>query len=347
LPRENKNALTRIPSDPAKAGEASTSSDADRNLTKSKAVVPIRVDPFLSGSDSLVALSAFIRVHPLSCRPPSNDMPRPKKHFGQHFLHDRSVIERIVAAIAPKPGDRIVEIGPGEGALTLPLLRAAGRLTAIELDRELIEPLRARAAGVGELEVIQADVLKTDLGALAGAARLRLAGNLPYYVSSPILFHCLDFADAIADMHFMLQKEVVERMAAQPGGKVYGRLSVMLQLACRVEPLLRVAPGAFRPPPKVDSAVVRLVPLPAAKRPDAPIALAIENVVRAAFGQRRKTLANALRGLADPDLIRAAGIDPGVRAENVPPQGFAALAREVASANLQGGTKLADNAGAP
>jgi 16S rRNA (adenine1518-N6/adenine1519-N6)-dimethyltransferase len=274
-------------------------------------------------------------------------MPRPKKHFGQHFLHDRSVIERIVAAIAPKPGDRIVEIGPGEGALTLPLLRAAGRLTAIELDRELIEPLRARAAGVGELEVIQADVLKTDLGALAGAARLRLAGNLPYYVSSPILFHCLDFADAIADMHFMLQKEVVERMAAQPGGKVYGRLSVMLQLACRVEPLLRVAPGAFRPPPKVDSAVVRLVPLPAAKCPDAPIALASENVVRAAFGQRRKTLANALRGLADPDLIRAAGIDPGVRAENVPPQGFAALAREVASANLQGGTKLADNAGAP
>jgi 16S rRNA (adenine1518-N6/adenine1519-N6)-dimethyltransferase len=166
-------------------------------------------------------------------------------------------------------------------------------------------------------------------------------------VSSPILFHCLDFADAIADMHFMLQKEVVERMAAQPGGKVYGRLSVMLQLACRVEPLLRVAPGAFRPPPKVDSAVVRLAPLPAATRPDASLAPAIENVVRAAFGQRRKTLANALRRLADPDQIRAAGIDPGVRAENVPPQGFVALARRVASTNLQGGTKLADNAGAP
>ncbi|HET7611651.1 MAG TPA: 16S rRNA (adenine(1518)-N(6)/adenine(1519)-N(6))-dimethyltransferase RsmA [Rhodanobacteraceae bacterium] len=274
-------------------------------------------------------------------------MPRPKKHFGQHFLHDRSVIERIVAAIAPKPDDCIVEIGPGEGALTLPLLRAAGHLTAIELDRELIGPLRERAAGVGELEVIQADVLTTDLGALAGNGRLRLAGNLPYYVSSPILFHCLGFVDAIADMHFMLQKEVVERMAAQPGGKVYGRLSVMLQLACRVEPLLRVPPGAFRPPPKVDSAVVRLTPLPEAERPAAAVAPAIETMVRAAFGQRRKTLANALHKLADPDVIRAAGIDPRVRAENVPPQGFVALARLAASANLQGGTKLADNAGVP
>lgn len=272
-------------------------------------------------------------------------MSRPKKHFGQHFLHERGVIERIIAAIAPKPGDRLVEIGPGEGALTLPLLRAAGRLTAIELDAELIEPLRARAAGVGGLEIIHADILKTDLAALAGDDKLRLAGNLPYYVSSPILFHCLGFVDRIADMHFMLQKEVVDRMAATPGGKVYGRLSVMLQLVCKVEPLLRVAPGAFRPPPGVDSAVVRLTPLPVPQRPEPALAPTIEAVVRAAFGQRRKTLANSLRGLLDADAIRRAGIDPRARAESVPPQGFVALARGAETANLQVGPKLADNAG--
>lgn len=272
-------------------------------------------------------------------------MPRPKKHFGQHFLHERGVIERIVAAIAPRPGDRIVEIGPGEGALTLPLLRAAGRLTTIELDAELIEPLRARAAGAGELEVIHADVLKVDLTALAYGGKLRLAGNLPYYVSSPILFHCLAHAAAITDMHFMLQKEVVDRMAAAPGSKVYGRLSVMLQLACRVESLLRVAPGAFRPPPKVDSSVARLTPLPPAQQPDPALAPTIDAVVRAAFNQRRKTLANALRGLLDAGAIRAAGIDPRARAENVSPEGFAALARQAHSAGLQVAPKLAHNDG--
>jgi 16S rRNA (adenine1518-N6/adenine1519-N6)-dimethyltransferase len=271
-------------------------------------------------------------------------MPRPKKHYGQHFLHERGVIERIVAAIAPQPGERIVEIGPGEGALTLPLLRATGHLTAIELDTELIEPLRERAAALGELEVIHADVLKVDLTALARAGKLRLAGNLPYYVSSPILFHCLAHADAIADMHFMLQKEVVDRMAAEPGSKVYGRLSVMLQLACRVEPLLRVAPGAFRPPPKVDSAVVRLVPLPISQRPDAYLARAIEIVVRAAFGQRRKTLSNALRGLLPAEAIHGAGIDPRARAESVAPRGFVALAQQVDRTGLQPAPKLADNA---
>ncbi len=273
-------------------------------------------------------------------------MPRPKKHYGQHFLHERSVIGRIVAAIAPQPGDRLVEIGPGEGALTIPLLEAAGRLTAIELDRELIEPLRARAAGIGALEVIHADVLDVDFTALAQGGKLRLAGNLPYYVSSPILFHCLAHADAIADMHFMLQKEVVDRMAAAPGGKTYGRLSVMLQLACRVEPLLRVAPGAFRPPPGVDSMVVRLTPLPAAQRPDPALTCHIEAVVRSAFGRRRKTLANALSGLLDADAIRAAGIDPGARAETVPPPGFVTLARHAATAGLPADAEVVDNAGA-
>ena len=268
----------------------------------------------------------------------------PKKRYGQHFLHERGVIERIVAAIAPRPGDRIVEIGPGEGALTLPLLRAAGRLTAIELDGELIAPLRVRAAGVGELDVIHEDVLKVDLTSLADGGKLRLAGNLPYYVSSPILFHCLAHSGAIEDMHFMLQKEVVDRMAAAPGNKVYGRLSVMLQLACGVEPLFRVAPGAFRPPPKVESAVVRLTPLPPGSRRDPALARAIDAVVRAAFNQRRKTLANALRGLLDADAIRAAGIDPRARAENVAPDGFVALARHADPASLQVGPKLLDNA---
>ncbi len=270
---------------------------------------------------------------------------RPKKRYGQHFLHERGVIDRIVAAIAPRPGERIVEIGPGEGALTLPLLQVAGRMTVIELDADLIEPLRARAAGVGELEIIHADVLKVDLTALANGDKLRLAGNLPYYVSSPILFHCLEYAGAIADMHFMLQKEVVDRMAAESGSKVYGRLSVMLQLACKVEPLLRVAPGAFRPPPKVESAVVRLLPLPIKQRPGSHLARAIETVVRAAFGQRRKTLSNALRGLLDAEAIRAAGIDPRARAESVPPQGFVALARKLGPDGLQAGPQLADNAG--
>lgn len=268
---------------------------------------------------------------------------RPKKHFGQHFLHERSVIERIVAAIAPQPDDRIVEIGPGEGALTLPLLRAAGQLTAIELDGELIEPLRARAVDAGKLAIIHADILKTDLTALAGGGRLRLAGNLPYYVSSPILFHCLAHAAVIADMHFMLQKEVVDRMAAAPGSKVYGRLSVMLQLACRVEPLLRVAPGAFRPPPKVESAVVRLIPLPTADRPPSTLATSIDAVVRAAFNQRRKTLSNSLRGLLEADVMRAAGIDPQARAETIAPSGFVALAQHVYKASLQVGGNLAHN----
>jgi 16S rRNA (adenine1518-N6/adenine1519-N6)-dimethyltransferase len=254
-------------------------------------------------------------------------MSRPKKHYGQHFLHERGIIERIVAAIDPKPGERIVEIGPGEGALTLPLLDKAHALTAIELDDELIEPLREKAQAHGKLTILHADVLETDLAALAGDKKVRLAGNLPYYVSSPILFHCLDHARAIQDMHFMLQKEVVDRMAAAPGSKTYGRLSVMLQLACTVEPLLRVPAGAFRPPPKVESAVVRLIPRPESQLPEVPLMPAIANIVRAAFGQRRKTLANALSGTLDADAIRAAGIDPRARAETLDPQQYVVLAR--------------------
>src|SRR3954463_5884638 len=205
----------------------------------------------------------------------------PRKRFGQHFLHDQGILRKIVLAIAPERGDNIVEIGPGEGALTLPLLRELGRLTAIELDRDLVPRLRAAAAGIGDIEIINADVLTVDLSALAERGPLRIVGNLPYNISSPILFHCIDHIDAIRDMHFMLQKEVVERMAAAPGSKVYGRLSVMLQLACRVDPLLSVPAGAFRPPPKVESAVVRLTPRAVAERTFGDAAL-LARVVKAA-----------------------------------------------------------------
>ncbi len=253
-----------------------------------------------------------------------------KKRFGQHFLHDQNLLRRIVQAIDPKPGERVVEIGPGEGALTLPLLRALGRLTVIELDRDLIPRLHAAAEGVGELDIVHADVLGVDFTALAGDAPLRVVGNLPYNISSPILFHCIDHIDAIRDMHFMLQKEVVDRMAATPGSKVYGRLSVMLQLACRVDPLLEVPPSAFKPPPKVDSAVVRLVPRPARERPAADAAT-IARVVKAAFGQRRKTLSNALHGVLDAARIESAGVDPKTRAEQLPPAAFVQLAQAVAA----------------
>lgn len=253
---------------------------------------------------------------------------RTKKSLGQHFLHDRGVVERILRALDPKPGERIVEIGPGAGALTFPLLDRHGELTAIEFDRDLLLPLADAAAKHGRLTIIHADALSVDFTALAGGTPLRVVGNLPYNISSPILFHLLDHAGAIRDMLFMLQKEVVDRMAAEPGGKVYGRLSVMLQAACTVEALFDVPPGAFRPPPKVDSAVVRLRPR-AATGIDDPAVFA--NVVKAGFGQRRKTLRNALDSLCDEDLIRASGIDPGTRAEQVPVDAWIALGNRLAA----------------
>ncbi|WP_420007840.1 16S rRNA (adenine(1518)-N(6)/adenine(1519)-N(6))-dimethyltransferase RsmA [Xanthomonas sacchari] len=248
-----------------------------------------------------------------------------KKSLGQHFLSDRHYIDSIVRAVDPKPGDRLVEIGPGQGAITFPLLRRHGQLTVIEFDRDLIAPLTAAAAGVGELTILNRDVLSVDFAALAEGARIRLVGNLPYNISSPILFHALDHAAAIADMHFMLQKEVVDRMAADPGSKVYGRLSVMLQAYCEVTSLFVVPPGAFRPPPKVDSAVVRLVP-----RPPQTVGIAdpkrFADVVRAAFGQRRKTLRNALNGVCDAAQFEAAGVRPDARAEQLEVADFVRLA---------------------
>jgi 16S rRNA (adenine1518-N6/adenine1519-N6)-dimethyltransferase len=251
---------------------------------------------------------------------------RARKRFGQHFLHDPGVIARIVAAIDPRPGERLVEIGPGLGALTLPLLDRAGRLEAVEIDRDVIPRLAARARGHGELVIYEADALSFDFAALRGAGpKLRLCGNLPYNVSTPLLFHLLESHAAVADMHFMLQKEVVARMAAAPANKTYGRLTVMLAAQCSVERLFDVGPGAFRPPPRVHSAIVRLVP-----HARAPFRVAdparFAAVVAAAFGQRRKTLRNALSGVVDPDGFAAAGVDPGRRAETLQPSEFARLA---------------------
>lgn len=252
---------------------------------------------------------------------------RPRKRFGQHFLHDPAVIARIITAVAPAPGDRLVEIGPGEGALTLPLLERGIPLTVIELDRDLAARLAARPEAGSLLTVVQGDALKVRLADLAAPGeRLRLVGNLPYNVSTPLLFCFIAQASHIRDMHFMLQREVVERMAASPGSGAYGRLTVMLAAACRVEHLFDIGPGAFRPPPRVWSSVVRLEPWPEPPF-EVPDAARFAEVVRRAFGQRRKTLRNALAGLVDEDAIRAAGCDPGVRAETLPPAAFARLAQ--------------------
>jgi 16S rRNA (adenine1518-N6/adenine1519-N6)-dimethyltransferase len=249
----------------------------------------------------------------------------PRKRFGQHFLHDPSVIGRIIAAVDPRPGEHLVEIGPGRGAITAGLLAAAGRLDAVELDRDLIEPLTTRFAAAG-LRLHQADALRFDLGALVPSGeRLRLVGNLPYNISTPLLFRFLDQADCLADMHLMLQREVAERITAEPGSKVYGRLSVMVQAWCRAELLFLIRPGAFLPPPKVDSAFLRLVPHRPLPHPiDAPDSFA--RLVAQAFSQRRKTLRNCLKGLISPERLAALGVDPGARAEELSVETFVRLA---------------------
>jgi 16S rRNA (adenine1518-N6/adenine1519-N6)-dimethyltransferase len=262
----------------------------------------------------------------------------PKKNLGQHFLTDRHVIDQIVRAVDPRPGDRLVEIGPGQGAITFPLLRKHGELTVVEFDRDLITPLMEASEGVGRLTIIHKDVLQVDFSRLAGdEGPLRLVGNLPYNISSPILFHALEHAGAVRDMHFMLQKDVVDRMASEPGSKVYGRLSVMLQAYCTVEALFDVPPAAFRPPPKVDSSVVRLVP-----RPEESIGIAdralFERVVREAFGQRRKTLRNALQLTCTGADIEAAGLRPDARAEQLHVSEFVQLAAHIGSLHPGGVT---------
>lgn len=252
-----------------------------------------------------------------------------RKRFGQHFLHDPHVIARIIAAVAPLPDEHLVEIGPGLGAITVPLLRACGQLSAVELDRDVIPHLRAATAGLGTLDILEADALTVDFSALRHDQRpLRLVGNLPYNISTPLLFHFLEAAAHIRDMHFMLQKEVVERMAAGPGEADYGRLSVMLQARLKVVPLFEIGPGAFRPPPKVDSAIVRLVPLPEPRVPAA-LQAAFAEVVRLAFAQRRKQLRNTLKTVLAADAIEAAGVDPAARAETLDLAAYVRLAEAI------------------
>jgi len=249
-----------------------------------------------------------------------------RKRFGQHFLHDPAVIRRIVASIAPLPGERIVEIGPGRGALTWALLEPAGELDVIEIDRDLARSLREDPRGGGKLRVHVEDVLGADFGRLRGSGpQLRIVGNLPYNISTPVLFHLLTYRHAIRDMHFMLQREVVERMAASPGGKDYGRLTVMLAAYAQVESLFEVGPGAFKPPPKVWSAVVRLRPS-AQPRFEIGSDGALRAVVTAVFSHRRKILRNGLKGLLSDDDIRSCGVDPTARPETLAPAELGRLA---------------------
>jgi 16S rRNA (adenine1518-N6/adenine1519-N6)-dimethyltransferase len=254
-----------------------------------------------------------------------------RKRFGQNFLHDNYVIDQIVTVIGPQKDQHMVEIGPGLGALTEPVCELVDALTVIELDRNLTARLRTHPFMASKLTIIEADALKYDYSQLLSDDKpLRIFGNLPYNISTPLMFHLFSFANKVQDMHFMLQKEVVNRLAASPGNKSYGRLSVMAQYHCQIIPVLQVPPGAFNPPPKVDSAVVRLVP-----HQQKPVSLINEDtlhkVCAQAFNQRRKTIRNSLKeSLSEQQLIDL-DINPELRAENLSLEQYAKIANAVDS----------------
>jgi 16S rRNA (adenine1518-N6/adenine1519-N6)-dimethyltransferase len=251
-----------------------------------------------------------------------------RKRFGQHFLHDQGVIRRIVGAVAPAPGQRLVEVGPGRGALTWDLLERTHSLDVIEIDRDLARELKENARATPGLRVHVQNVLDTDFLKLRGdGPPLRIVGNLPYNISTPLLFHLLAQQGAIADMHFMLQKEVVERITAQPSTKEYGRLTVMIAASAQAEALFDVGPGAFSPHPKVWSAIVRLLPTPG-PRFDIGEAGVLRSLVTTAFSQRRKTLRNGLKSLLSAQQIEDCGIDPQLRPETLTPAQFGLLAAQ-------------------
>ncbi len=254
---------------------------------------------------------------------------RARKRFGQHFLTDPGVIDEIIRSIHATKDDIVVEIGPGQGAITESLAANAGHLHAIELDRDLVARLRRRYDGSASVTIHEADALSFDFSTLGG--KLRIVGNLPYNISTPLLFHLLQYRDRILDMHFMLQKEVVDRMAAGPGSKAYGRLSIMLGCHLRVESLFDVEPTAFDPPPKVMSAMVRLDPL-APDTFDIRNEASLSRLVTKAFMQRRKTIRNSLRKDVEPADLEAVGIDPGSRPEQVSIEQYIALSNHMASA---------------
>ena len=249
-----------------------------------------------------------------------------RKRFGQNFLHDQQIINRILQSISPQSSQTIVEIGPGLGALTKGLVESNCRLHLVELDRDLVTKLQLTYQDNPNVTIHSADALKFDFSSLSEAGQaIRLVGNLPYNISTPLIFHLLKQADCISDMHFMLQKEVVERLAASPAQKSYGRLTVMVQYHCLVENLFIVPPSAFTPAPRVDSAIVCLSPH-SNREVIANDAVILENVVRQAFGQRRKTLRNNLKPLLSPEQIESLGIDPAIRPERVTPSQFVQLA---------------------
>ncbi|USD21967.1 16S rRNA (adenine(1518)-N(6)/adenine(1519)-N(6))-dimethyltransferase RsmA [Microbulbifer variabilis] len=247
-----------------------------------------------------------------------------RKRFGQNFLVDGNIIERIVRSIAPKETDKLVEIGPGQGAITELLIQRCPSLTAVELDRDLIPLLEFKFRDYPDFKIIERDALKFDFGEFAGESPLRIVGNLPYNISTPLLFHLLSFKSKVQDMHFMLQKEVVDRLGASPGTKSYGRLTVMVQYYCRVQGLFPVPPQSFRPAPKVESAIVRLIPhskIPYIAEDEK----LLERIVNVAFQQRRKTLRNALKPLfpdLDPDQLP---VDASRRPETLSVQEFVQL----------------------
>lgn len=246
---------------------------------------------------------------------------RARKRFGQNFLHDEGVIHQIVRSIDPQPNDKLIEIGPGMSALTLPLIQAVKHLNVIEIDRDLVQYLQKRYSS-DQLSIISADVLTVDFAQFGPG--IRIVGNLPYNISSPLLFHLMPYAELIIDQHFMLQKEVIERMIAKPGDSLYGRLSIMLQARYRMQKLFDVAPEAFDPAPKVTSAVVRMRPLKA-DRPQAKNAKVFEKVVAQAFSQRRKMLRGTLSQWGPHIDWEALGINPTDRAEHLSLQQYIAL----------------------
>lgn len=250
---------------------------------------------------------------------------RARKRFGQNFLHDRHWIERIAKAVNATEGDDIVEIGPGQAALTRELIAGAGEVRAVEIDRDLAAWLKETFPE--SLSLIEADALTLDWTQVAKNDNLRVVGNLPYNISSPLLFKLLEAADHVKDQHFMLQKEVVDRMVAQHGSKTYGRLSVMLQWRYRMQKLFDVPPGAFNPPPKVMSSVVRMIPKAKEEVPSVDFEL-FSSVVANAFSQRRKTIRNALSALLSAEEIAACDVDPGARAEALPLDAFVSLAQK-------------------
>ena len=257
-------------------------------------------------------------------------LPHPaRKRFGQHFLVDQNCIDQIIAAIHPQIDDTIVEIGPGLGALTAPLLSKTRQLHLIELDQDLIPYLHHLPQPLAAPIIHQADALSVDLAQLSEPdSQLRIVGNLPYNISTPLLFHFMDYADRIIDIHVMLQKEVVDRICATPGGRDYGRLSVMLQYRCAISRLLEVPANAFKPPPKVDSAVIRLTPyqtLPYPVKDEKQLAALVKN----AFAQRRKMLSNTLKSMLSAQQIQACGIDPKQRAEQSTVAEFVRLANAI------------------